>query len=209
MEDSLFLTGVMLGLGAAAPIGPVNVEVARRSIRGGVRAGVMLGCGAVTVDTVYVVVAGLGVRPLLWSRGAVLGLAVVAAGLLAYLGIQCLLAARKEWAREIGEGRPEGVRRNYLTGLLMTAANPMTLAFWFAVVPTLVRGSGVDLAGGLPSAAAGVACGALAWVGFFASLTAWAGSFARRVTSIVADVAGGVLLIGFAALTLYLAAGRG
>ena len=30
----IFLKGVILGLGAAVPIGPVNVEIARRTLRG-------------------------------------------------------------------------------------------------------------------------------------------------------------------------------
>src|SRR5436190_22106774 len=58
----IFLKGVILGLGAAVPIGPVNVEIARRTLRGGFLAGFALGCGAVTVDVTYVILSSLGFR---------------------------------------------------------------------------------------------------------------------------------------------------
>src|SRR5215213_940832 len=51
--------GILLGLGAAIPIGPVNVEIARRALRHGFWAGVALGLGAVTVDVFYAIVSTL------------------------------------------------------------------------------------------------------------------------------------------------------
>src|SRR5688572_28080260 len=59
---ALLWKGILLGLGAAAPIGPVNVEIARRSLRHGFRGGFLLGLGAVTVDVAYAVLASLGFR---------------------------------------------------------------------------------------------------------------------------------------------------
>src|SRR3954462_12438685 len=135
--------GITLGLGAAAPIGPVNVEIARRAIRGGFRAGFLLGLGAVTVDVSYVILASLSVRLFLDYPRVMLGMGVAGGAFLILLGIECLRGASKEWAKE-KEGNsaadtaaaPGAVaeaqvrpRRNYLTGVMMTALNPMTLAF--------------------------------------------------------------------------------
>ena len=47
--------GILLGWGVAVPLGPVNVEIARRTLRGGFRAGFFLGMGAsgrYRIDTV-------------------------------------------------------------------------------------------------------------------------------------------------------------
>src|SRR5688500_19678667 len=75
------LKGVLLGLGAAVPIGPVNVEMARRALRGGFFAGFALGCGAVTVDVLYLVLSSLSVAQLLNHPRVLKPLAVAGVGL--------------------------------------------------------------------------------------------------------------------------------
>ncbi|HEY2589318.1 MAG TPA: hypothetical protein VGI81_26470, partial [Tepidisphaeraceae bacterium] len=57
--------GIALGIGAAVPIGPVNVEIARRTFRGGFPAGFALGCGAVTVDVSYAILSSLSLKDML------------------------------------------------------------------------------------------------------------------------------------------------
>src|SRR2546423_14881985 len=96
---SLILKGILLGLGAAVPIGPVNVEIVRRTLRGGFFAGFALGCGAVTVDVCYAILSSLGFgllfnRPIFYWPLSVGGIA-----LLTYLGVMC-------WAGAIKAMRP-------------------------------------------------------------------------------------------------------
>jgi threonine/homoserine/homoserine lactone efflux protein len=117
----------------------------------------------------------------------------------------------------------------YATGLLMTLLNPMTLAFWFTVVPAIgagvaggpppsaarpgaVRGTGEPApshAADLPMLCAGVFIGTVAWVVVFAGLLAGAGraagrSAARRRRWLAgADAVGGVALLFFAALAAF------
>src|SRR5687768_12414337 len=98
-------SGITLGLGAAAPIGPVNVEIARRAIRGGFWAGFMLGLGAVTVDVTYVVLASFSVRLFLDRPRIMLGIGVAGGAFLILLGVECLRALKKELAQgELEEG---------------------------------------------------------------------------------------------------------
>src|SRR5438128_1480654 len=89
---ALLLRGMLFGIGAAAPIGPVNVEIARRALRHSFFAAFALGCGAVSIDVTYAVVSALGVTPLLdiaqgrnhWFYWA---MTIAAVGFLAYLGV--------------------------------------------------------------------------------------------------------------------------
>ena len=155
--------GITLGLGAAAPIGPVNVEIARRAIRGGFRAGFLLGLGAVTVDVTYVVLASFSVRLFLDRPRIMLFMGVAGGAFLILLGVECLRSVRKQWAEPELESLPPP-RRNYLTGLVMTALNPMTLAFWF-FAPKM---TGVKQAAEMPMLCVGVAAGTFSWVCFFA-----------------------------------------
>src|SRR2546423_11821981 len=132
---SLILKGILLGLGAAVPIGPVNVEIVRRTLRGGFFAGFALGCGAVTVDVCYAILSSLGFglllnRPIFYWPLSVGGIA-----LLTYLGVMCWIGAlrARQTLTEAAEGAEPGqssTLSGYITGLLMTLLNPMTLGFW-------------------------------------------------------------------------------
>ena len=94
----------------------------------------------------------------------------------------------------------------YLTGLAMTLFNPMTLAFWFTVVPAQATpdgpGGGIPKEGAsaLPIIGLGVFIGTIGWVLVFSGLLGWAGRYRRNWWMALADGAGGVVLLGFAVL---------
>jgi L-lysine exporter family protein LysE/ArgO len=192
--------GILLGLGAAAPIGPVNVEIARRAIRGGWAQGVLLGLGAVTIDVGYAIAVSLGVRLIIANAIVRTTLGIAAAAVLAYLGMACLRSAREQYrADPMSQPDEKPVTNSYPTGLAMTAVNPMTLAFWFGVVPGLVGALSKNPRHDLPVVSAGVFLGATAWVLFFATTMSLLRRVGKRRTMIGADFAGGVMLLAFAA----------
>jgi len=199
--------GILLGLGAATPIGPVNVEIARRCLRAGFRSGFLVGCGAVTVDIGYAVLAVLSIRPFLDRPHVMATLGIAGALVLMYLGVMCLTsAARRSRDSSVAAGRPRtrgAGRRSYFTGLLMTSLNPMTLAFWFVVVPGVAGQLSRDPTHDLPFVCAGVFTGAFSWVCFFSTLMALAGRGRRSLMLRLADLAGGVMLLGFAAYAVW------
>src|SRR5438477_10135669 len=89
----ILFRGLALGLGAAVPIGPVNVEIARRTLRGGFFAGFALGCGAVTVDVTYAILSSLGFSLLLNRPIFYWPLSIGGIALLTYLGVMCWIGA--------------------------------------------------------------------------------------------------------------------
>jgi threonine/homoserine/homoserine lactone efflux protein len=194
--------GLVLGIGAAAPIGPVNVQIARRALTRGFWAGFALGCGAVTVDVTYAVLASLSLGPLLTRPMIDRAVSVIGAAVLAYLGIGCLRSAARP--PEIGAG--PGVSssaRNYFTGLIMTATNPMTLVFWFATVPSSVVPNPAHPTRDLLLVCAGVFASTIGWVCGFAGALAVAKSLGKQGWVRVVDVAGGVLLLAFAGALIW------
>src|SRR3954468_22756240 len=92
---ALLARGVLLGLGAAVPIGPVNVEIARRTLRGGFFAGFALGCGAVTVDILYAALSSLSFTRLLTAPAVARVAGAAGVVLLMYLAFLCFRAAAK------------------------------------------------------------------------------------------------------------------
>jgi L-lysine exporter family protein LysE/ArgO len=206
MIVTLIIKGVGLGLGAAVPIGPVNVEIARRTLRNGFRAGFALGCGAVTVDITYAILTSFSIRPLLDRPTALRVLGVAAGALLAYMGVGCWIAAVREWrtAREALSPRAATNNgRNYFAGLVMTALNPFTLLFWFGAVPGSVGQITANPSRDLPIVCAGVFLGAITWVITFTSVLSLLGRFSRRAWMTAANLAGGAALLGFASYTVY------
>ena len=198
------VNGVALGLGAAVPIGPVNVEIARRVLRGGFRRGFALGCGAVTVDVTYALLSALGLGRLLTYHAIAITLGILGSALLAFLGYLSLRSARsvlKIDAIDISTAPKPSVHGSYVTGVLMTLINPMTLAFWMVAVPSTL---GADAAGtSLPLTCVGVFIGTLAWVITFCSLLTLVGKRANRYWFATADIVGGLVLLAFAAIGVW------
>ena len=201
MRGAIILKGLALGLGAAVPIGPVNVEIARRVLRNGFRNGFALGCGAVSIDVSYAVLSSLGLRPVLNRPALLWPLTIGGIGLLAVLGFLSLRSAASAIRADPLQEPPRArsVHGAYLTGLLMTLLNPMTLAFWFVAVPGTVGSITSDPARDLPVICIGVFVGTIAWVIFFCSLLGVLGRWRRPWWLAVADAVGGWMLLGFAA----------
>jgi L-lysine exporter family protein LysE/ArgO len=204
-----FAKGILLGLGAAVPIGPVNVQIARRALRHGFVAGLALGCGAVTVDVFYAVLTSTGVERVAQSKPVEWALRVGGIALLSYLGAMCFRGERQAWRADAvttGGGaatNPDaGPGGAYVTGLLMTLLNPMTLAFWFVAVPALAGPVSDGGGRGLPIVCAGVFAGTLSWVVFFAGVLSLAGRFRKNWWLAAADAAGGAALLVFAGAAL-------
>lgn len=229
----LLINGVLLGLGAAAPIGPVNVEIARRTLRFGGLAGFLLGCGAVTIDVAYAIVTSFTFVPVQRYPRATNALSVAAAIFLAYLAYRCLrsgLGGHGTDGGENGDGGsgenggmnttltpaplglpppspspPQRPRRagHYATGLLLTALNPMTLGFWFVAVPGAVAGLTTRPRIDLPIVCAGVFTGAFAWVCAFTALIARLHKFGGQRWLAWIDIGGGLMLLAFAVRAIW------
>jgi L-lysine exporter family protein LysE/ArgO len=204
---TLILRGYLLGIGAAAPVGPVNVEIARRTLKRGFRAGFALGCGAVTVDVTYAVLASLSLGSVVQNRWALRVIGLCGAAILGWLGFCSLRSAFN--VTPISEAQPDDAipaseaQRNYLAGLLMTAVNPMTLVFWFAVVPSTVPPASAHPVQDLLLVCVGVFLATIGWVIGFAGTLAFLGSFGKQKWVRIVDAAGGVILLAFAGFTIW------
>ena len=206
VPDALILRGILLGIGAAAPIGPVNVEIARRTFRGGFWSGFALGCGAVTVDITYAVLSSLSLAALL-RRPAILPPIEIAGGaFLLYLSFLSFREAKRTWTTPQASALENAVPRHgmaYLTGVLMTLFNPMTVGFWFLAVPAALGAITKAPSRDLPMICIGVFIGTIAWVIGFSAAMAWAGRWRRGGWMAIADAAGGAVLFCFAIAQLW------
>lgn len=217
-----FASGAAIGLGAAVPPGPVNLEILRRTTRGGFLAGASVGFGAVTIDVCFAVLTVLGTLSVLNALPFVrYPVTVVGIALLIYLGLGSLasfrrhLRLRERLAEPVVEpadletNDPAGVlrptaRAGYLTGLLLCSTSPYQALFWLTIVPTVATGGATRTpdASSATALCLGVFVATLLWVICFSGALTWATSLARaRWLAPAMDLAGGALLLMFALLS--------
>lgn len=143
MTDAVLLAvwaGVLAGFGIAMPVGPVAVLVLREGMVNGRRSGLAAGAGVATVDLTYcglAVGAGALLEPLIRLLGPWPG----------YVGgaVLILLAAWQLRPRQAGkQDQPTLPARGavFLRFVAMTAVNPATLLYFFALAGALPSGMG-------------------------------------------------------------------
>lgn len=201
----MFWQAGLIGLAIAAPVGPIGLLCISRTLRGGPRLGLATGLGAASADALFALagvagssmalhLAGQLARPLGWAGCA----------LLAWMGMATLRRPALEAADREESGI--GLRRAYAGALLLTLSNPMTILSFAAVA--------AGLSGGLPASGAqqlaivaGVFCGSASWWLALAygggALLSRLGARGRRWL----DAGCGLLLLGFAVLLAWRAAG--
>lgn len=195
-----FLAGLGIGALAAANVGPIWLLCVRTSARFGWRSGAGIGVGAALVDFAYAILGALGAAALLQIAALRIGLGLVGAGVLIYLGARTLHDA---WRVRMGGEADDEVlspRHAFRTGVVATASNPLTILTWGAVFS---GAASADVAAG-PASAAGFVVGiGLGSLLFHLALTGVAAGVGNRMGTRVlrwTDAISGLGLIGFGGL---------
>ena len=157
----LLLKGILLGFSIAAPVGPIGVLCIRRTLAKGFYSGLVSGFGAATADALYGTVAALGlsvVATFLLEQQFMLRLG---GGLfLLYLAVTTY---RSNPPPTAVRGQDNGLWSAYVSTLLLTVANPMTLLSFSAIfVGVGIENHGM-LLGSPVLLVIGVFIGSMAW----------------------------------------------
>jgi threonine/homoserine/homoserine lactone efflux protein len=141
MEAVFLLRGMLIGLSVAAVVGPISVLCMQRTVQRGFLYGVISGLGVATADGLYGCVAGFGltvvasflVHQQVWIRG-------VGGVFLIYLGIRSLLTKPAE--RAANAENASSFVGAYVSTLLLTLTNPLTILSFAAIFAGIGVGSG-------------------------------------------------------------------
>jgi threonine/homoserine/homoserine lactone efflux protein len=140
---ALVISGIVMGLIAAAPIGPVNLICIRRTLAFGTLNGFMAGLGAAFGDGVFATVIGFGVTAVSkWIEGYSLYLQVVGGILLLAFGIHTYITLPDPNLKEENKERamePSSLMRLTVSTFALTMTNPATM-FGFAAMFTGLTG---------------------------------------------------------------------
>jgi threonine/homoserine/homoserine lactone efflux protein len=179
----LIVSGVIMGLIAAVPIGPVNLICIRRSFAFGPVNGFMSGLGAALGDGVFAAITFFGltwIAQLIQSYDSVIE--IVGGALLVWFGVHTVISP-VVGKLEDGDKNDTGASnlvRAMMSSFVLTITNPATLiafASMFASFHALIGGANSYVDAGF--VVAGVVGGSAGW---WLCLTSVIGIFHTRIT---------------------------
>jgi threonine/homoserine/homoserine lactone efflux protein len=176
----LIFSGIVMGLIAAVPIGPVNLICVRRTFAYGPLNGFVSGLGAALGDGVFAAVTGLG---LTWVSVLIKGhttfIELIGGALLVFFGFRILLAPVLPRLEDGSDNGGSTLVRAIASTFALTVTNPATLLAFtvmFAGLGGLAGGAGSYLDASL--VVAGVVAGSTGW---WLVLTTIIGLFHARI----------------------------
>jgi threonine/homoserine/homoserine lactone efflux protein len=176
---SLLLVIYCLGFVSAIPIGPAQIEIAKRSLNNHLRAAVMVVLGSLSSDFMYGVIALFGIAPFFSNQKAVAVFELCGAVILWILAFLTLKEGTKTHLLEFTPSFLKSRRIAFITGFSLSVVNPMMI-FWWLVGVQIVRH--LDLVDTFTPALAisFVLCGALGLATYLTALAValhWAKKF--------------------------------
>ncbi len=193
MNLNSFLEGVILGLSVAAPVGPTNIELIRRGLKGGFFSCIAFSIGVDIALVTYLVAVFAGLSFLTEIKALNILLSVFGVFVLLYLGYS---GVKDFFNRDALELTPGGEDRHLLSGVMLTISNPAVLLFWSGIIGANVATRDLSAESRL-LISAGILLGVSAWL-FLLSLLVHGGRrfITPRIFGYVSAIAG-LVLIGF------------
>jgi threonine/homoserine/homoserine lactone efflux protein len=190
---TLYLTGCVIGLLIAAPVGPIAVLCARRTLRRGWLIGALTGCGAAAADGIASTLVALGLATIVAFLNEH-SVAIRVAGGAFLIGFGLHTWFNRKPLKPASGAIETGGAAAFATGCLLTLSNPLT----FVGIVGVLAGAGIDGAlqerARLAALALGILTGSLVW---WLSLTASVALFRERVSersfSLINRFAGAIL----------------
>ncbi len=187
----------LLGLGAAAPIGPVNIEIIRRNLHLGFLSGLFFGAGACLADLTYLCLLITGWLVFLNDPTILRIIGILGSLVIAWFGYKTFKSKSHFKDKEV---KPARLSKQLAGGYLMTILNPITILFWVSVSAQVASFSTNDHAlwlGGI-----GVILGAFGWALFLNVSLHFSRKMITPFFMRVINYLSGMILIGIAAFGL-------
>ncbi len=161
MDASLFVRGLVIGFSIAAVVGPIGILCIQRTLEQGFLSGFVTGLGAATADATYGSIAAFGLTIISgFLVGQQLWIRLLGGLFLIYLGFN---AIRKPLTQRVARASGTTFLALYLSTLLLTLTNPLTILSFAAIFATLGVGIGRE----------NISVAALVVAGVFAGSTCW------------------------------------
>ena len=127
-----FVEGFLLGLGAAVPIGAINILIMNMALKNYTSA-VFIGFGAMSADFVYLLLILFGLVTFLESETLRITLGLVGSVFLLYMAYMIYKNRHNSVDTTQESVSKKGLLKSYIKGFSLTFINPYTIAFWLSV----------------------------------------------------------------------------
>ncbi|MGB5867337.1 MAG: LysE family transporter [Arcobacteraceae bacterium] len=134
------LQGFVFGLGAAVPIGPINILIMDRALQN-YKSAVAIGAGALTADITYLVLILLGLVTFFNHPIFLNFLSVFGSGFLLFIAYMIFKGRDKKLNKTTTTVDGKTIFKSYIGGFFLTLLNPYTIAFWLSVATFTSNGS--------------------------------------------------------------------
>jgi len=204
MENILLLIPVtfVIGFLAAIPLGAVQVEVAKRSLKGYLKQAILIAAGSASSDLFYGFVAVFGVAPFLEEKKLMAFFWLAGAAVLSALAFMTLKKRGTAEERLRSEAVLASGNISFLLGFSLAVTNPMTL-FWWLICAEILKDLGLSPVLDKTTSILFIVSGALGLGSYLAVLAVFlsrAGKYISKRREAAINAALGVLL---ALLALY------
>lgn len=127
-----YTEGFLLGLGAAIPLGPINILIMNNALKS-YKAGVTLGLGAMSADILYLSLILAGMIGFINNPDYLSVIGVVGSIFLLYLSYGIFKNRSKKVEIKQQKIQTKNFLKIYTQGFVLTLLNPMTIIFWFSI----------------------------------------------------------------------------
>ena len=129
---STFFQGFLFGLGAAVPLGPINILIMNTALKS-FKAAVSIGFGALCADLTYLLLILFGLVTFLNHPIVLDILGYFGSGFLIFIAYLLLKHRNDELKAHTRDVSKKNLLKAYLGGYFLTLLNPYTIAFWLSV----------------------------------------------------------------------------
>lgn len=126
-----FLQGVVLGFGAAVPLGPINILIMNEALKF-YKNGVAVGAGAMSADTTYLLIILFGLTYYINNETLLAWLAYLGAIFLLYMAY-LIYKNRDRSIKRVRTDTKGSLIKHYIKGYALTLLSPYTIIFWISV----------------------------------------------------------------------------
>ncbi len=194
-----FIKGILFGMTMAIIPGPIFFLIVQRTLNDGPLVGLLCGLGAASADTVYALIAALGltlISQFLLDYQAIIS--ILGGIFLLYLGLKTYM--RRVMYTRAADVQKKGLFNAWLSTFLLTLTNPVTIISY----TVMFAGLGVGTASLLVSLSlvSGVILGAFSIVVLLVGFLQY---FTKKVTPemlLIVNKIAGFILIGFGIMAI-------
>jgi threonine/homoserine/homoserine lactone efflux protein len=184
--------GIILGLSVAAPIGPTNIELIRRGLKGGFWVCIFFAAGVETALIAYLIAIFAGLSFLTEVEWVNVILSVFGVVVLFYLGYVSLKDFVGRHNLDL-DSKTQG-DRHFVSGILLTITNPAVLLFWSGIIGANIATKAFTLKNSI-LISGGILIGVAIWLVFLSALLHGGRKYVTpRVFGYISAIAGLVLI---------------